>query len=213
MNRSGKNSNREYRAAKRARFAAKGEKPAGPSPWVLVLGIALVTSLIAGAAIAISRRSPQTTSPQLATSDLGTSNTLVGSEALSGAAATLGHQPYPLVVAEDGEVTLPLASFDDRMAHHYMYMHVEQPIEFFVLKSEDGVVRAAFNACDVCFSARLGYTQDGDHMVCNNCGRRFPSDQINVLQGGCNPSPLRRAVEGQDLVIQVDDLVGGLAYF
>jgi uncharacterized membrane protein len=50
-------------------------------------------------------------------------------------------------------------------------------------------------------------------MVCNNCGRRFPADQINVVHGGCNPSPLERAVEGDSLVIQVDDIVAGLGYF
>ena len=27
-------------------------------------------------------------------------------------------------------------------------------------------------------------------MVCNNCGKVFPSDQINVVTGGCNPIPL-----------------------
>ena len=108
---------------------------------------------------------------------------------------------------------LPLATFDDYKAHHYTYMHEGRPIEFFVLKSKDGVVRAAFNACDVCFLSKKGYTQDGDEMVCNNCGRRFPADQINDVHGGCNPSPLSRIVEGDTLVIQVEDIVDGLGYF
>ena len=103
-----------------------------------------------------------------------------GSQGLLVSAATQGHDPYPLVVAEDGVVRLPLSTFDDYEAHYYTYMHEGQPIEFFVLKSKDGVVRAAFNACDVCFAAKKGYTQDGDEMICNNCGRRFPADQINV---------------------------------
>ena len=50
-------------------------------------------------------------------------------------------------------------------------------------------------------------------MVCNNCGRRFPADQINVVQGGCNPSPLTRIVEGDSLVIQVEDIIEGQDYF
>ncbi len=81
----------------------------------------------------------------------------------------------------------PLSTFDDYKAHHYTYMHEGHPIEFFVLKSKDGVVRAAFNACDVCFAAKKGYTQDGDEMICNNCGRRFPADQINVRPGRLQP--------------------------
>jgi uncharacterized membrane protein len=75
------------------------------------------------------------------------------------------------------------------------------------------VVRAAFNACDVCYAAKRGYTQDGDVMVCMNCGRRFPADQINVLQGGCNPAPLERAIDAGDLVLRVDDIVRGSRYF
>jgi uncharacterized membrane protein len=50
-------------------------------------------------------------------------------------------------------------------------------------------------------------------MVCNNCGRRFPADQINDVHGGCNPSPLTRTVEGDTLVIQVEHILSGLGYF
>jgi len=81
------------------------------------------------------------------------------------------------------------------------------------LKSADGVVRAAFDACDVCWRSGKGYTQDGDEMVCKNCGRRFASNRINDVQGGCNPAPLNRSVEGDHLIIQAEDIVRGRAYF
>ena len=48
-------------------------------------------------------------------------------------------------------------------------------------------------------------------MQCNNCGRRFRSDQINVLEGGCNPAPLERKVVDGQLVIQTTDLEAGSA--
>jgi DNA-binding NarL/FixJ family response regulator len=98
-------------------------------------------------------------------------------------------------------------------AHYCTYINMGRSIEFFVLESKDGVVRAAFNACDVCFDSKKGYTQDGDYMVCNNCGRRFAADQINVVHGGCNPSPLGRTVQGDSLIIQVEDIVAGQNYF
>jgi hypothetical protein len=210
---SSRNHNSENRVAKRARFASKSEKPGGASPLVLIAGIVVVVAAIAGTAFALTRPSPEVAASQSAPSVVAPSSTGSGNKGRPVVAATIGHQPYQLVVAENDSVTLPIASFDDHRAHYYTYMHEGQPIEFFVLESNDGVVRAAFNACDVCFGAKKGYTQDGDYMVCNNCGRRFPSDQINVLQGGCNPSPLQRAVEGEDLVIQADDLVSGLGYF
>ena len=36
-------------------------------------------------------------------------------------------------------------------------------------------------------------------MVCNNCGQRFPSNLINEVRGGCNPSPLERTIEEDEL--------------
>lgn len=145
---------------------------------------------------------------------------LLGSEdpaapqSLALVAATEGHEPYPLVAADDlGEIRFSLDTFDDYLAHHYTYMHDDQPIEFFVLKSADGVVRAAFNACDVCYRSLKGYSQNGQLMVCNNCGSQFPSDQINVVRGGCNPSPLERRIEGDNLLIAASDIASGAGYF
>jgi uncharacterized membrane protein len=111
------------------------------------------------------------------------------------------------------EVRLPLSTFDDGQAHLYTYSVGNTDVQFFVLKSSDGVVRAAFNACDVCYPAHLGYHQEGDEMVCNNCGRRFPSNLINEVSGGCNPAPLDRTIEGDELVIPLQNVVAGVGYF
>jgi uncharacterized membrane protein len=129
-------------------------------------------------------------------------------------AATVGHPAYPLAMSEDGATVQFLASeLKDGAARHYTYMYGSQPIEFFLLESRDGVVRAAFNACDVCYGARQGYRQSGDLMVCLNCGRRFASNRINVVQGGCNPAPLDRRIEGEYVVIDVEDIVRGYRFF
>jgi hypothetical protein len=201
------------RADKRARFA-EPEKRSGASPLVLVAGIVIVLALVGGTLFMLTRPKPAVSAALPgAAGDEVASKLALSDEWQVAAAATHGHDPYPLVTAEDGTVRLPLSTFDDYQAHHYTYMHQGRPIEFFVLKSQDGVVRAAFNACDVCYGAKQGYTQDGDHMVCNNCGRRFPADQINVVHGGCNPSPLTRVVEGDQLVIPADAIISGSGYF
>jgi uncharacterized membrane protein len=79
-------------------------------------------------------------------------------------------------------------------------------VTFFVLKSDDGVIRSAIDACDVCYRAGKGYEQSGDEMVCQNCGMRFPSAKINEVKGGCNPAPLTRVIEGDKLVIAMADI-------
>jgi uncharacterized membrane protein len=113
----------------------------------------------------------------------------------------------------DGAVRLPVSTFDDGEAHWYTYHADSTDIQFFVLKSSDGVIRAAFNACDVCFLEKKGYSQDGDEMICNNCGQRFSSVLINEVRGGCNPSPLERSIVDGEVVILIDDIVSGAGYF
>ena len=81
------------------------------------------------------------------------------------------------------------------------------------MKSSDGVYRAAYDACDVCFRTNRGYRQEGDLMVCNNCGQKFPSSKVNEVKGGCNPSPLAREMDGDHLVIKKSDLAAGGPYF
>ena len=99
---------------------------------------------------------------------------------------------YTEVSGRDGKIEFSTADFQDSMAKYYQYNSSGKEVYFFVLKSSDGIIRAAFDACDVCYEARLGYRQEGDLMVCNNCGRQFPSVRINVEEGGCNPAPLER---------------------
>jgi uncharacterized membrane protein len=110
-------------------------------------------------------------------------------------------------------VSIPVSTFDDGKAHYFAHKSGDLTIRYFVLKSADGVVRAAFDACDVCWPAGKGYAQDGEFMVCRNCGQRFHSTQVNEVKGGCNPAPLERRVENGTLLIRVSDILEGKSYF
>ncbi len=113
----------------------------------------------------------------------------------------------------DNRVTYPVAMFADGKARHFDFKDGALTIRYFVIKSADGVLRAAFDACDVCWPAGKGYYQEGDVMVCRNCGRKFASNRVNEVKGGCNPAPLNRRVEGDMLVIEADDIRAGKGYF
>jgi uncharacterized membrane protein len=119
---------------------------------------------------------------------------------------------FKTVTAEAGMVRIPLSDVNDGQAHFFTY-EGRKPVNFFVLRSSDGVIRTAFDACDVCFKEKKGYRQEGDLMVCNNCGQKFPSVKINVMRGGCNPAPLNRAVQGETLVLRASDIESGVFYF
>lgn len=127
--------------------------------------------------------------------------------------AAVQSAPQEVQTVDDGRVTYPVALFEDGQARHFDFKDGQHTIRYFVIKSADGVLRAAFDACDVCWPAGKGYYQEGDVMVCRNCGRKFASDKVNEVKGGCNPAPLNRRVEGDRLVIEADDLRAGRGYF
>jgi uncharacterized membrane protein len=111
------------------------------------------------------------------------------------------------------QVSLPASLFEDGKARHFQHVAGEFNIKYFVLKSSDGIIRAAFDACDVCWPAGKGYYQEGDYMVCRNCGRKFASVLVNEVKGGCNPAPLNRSVENGKVVIEINDILDGRQYF
>ena len=117
------------------------------------------------------------------------------------------------VVETAGEVRIPLKALDSGKAIFLKADIAGKEIHYFALKSSDGVYRAAYDTCDVCFRANRGYRQEGDLMVCNNCGQKFPSDKVNEVKGGCNPAPLARAVDGEYLAIRKADIAAGGPYF
>ncbi len=108
---------------------------------------------------------------------------------------------------KNGILELPLNTINDGKAHHFKVRANDGTmVTFFTLKSRDGVIRAAIDACDVCYRSGKGYFQQGDFMVCSNCGQKFASNRINVIKGGCNPAPLKRAVNGKNLIIAMKDV-------
>ena len=111
------------------------------------------------------------------------------------------------------QITYPAGLFDDGTARYYEYRDGDFTIKYFILKSSDGIIRAAFDACDVCWRAGKGYSQSGDFMVCRNCGRQFASVLVNEVKGGCNPAPLKRIIQNGKLIITVKDILEGKQYF
>jgi uncharacterized membrane protein len=65
------------------------------------------------------------------------------------------------------------------------------PLEVLAVRAPDDTVRTAFNTCQVCYDSGRGYyVQEGNVLVCQNCGNRFRLDQVEVTRGGCNPWPI-----------------------
>ena len=83
------------------------------------------------------------------------------------------------------------------------------PIEWF---SDNGLIKTAFDACDVCYGSYKGYRQEGDSMICNNCGNSYPISGLgteNKGGGGCWPGYLPSEIKGEYLIIKKSDIKKG----
>jgi uncharacterized membrane protein len=119
----------------------------------------------------------------------------------------------PSAAPESRDIRISLSDLSSTAKFFDYKLSDNKPVRFFVIKSSDGVYRAALDACDTCYHAKKGYHQEGDDMICNNCGLHFHSSQINEVHGGCNPVGLPRTVEGNQLVIKASELETRGGYF
>jgi len=110
-------------------------------------------------------------------------------------------------------VKIPFAALASGKALFLSLESEGRQLRYFALRTPDGVYRAALDACDVCFRMNRGYRQDGDQMVCNNCGQKFECGKIGLVKGGCNPHPLAHSEEAGHMVIRKADLAAGKEYF
>lgn len=111
-------------------------------------------------------------------------------------------------------VSLSVSVLVDGRTRFYRYVSATgHETRFFVIKTADGVVRAAFDACERCFRQRRGFRQIGDRLSCNACRRTLSAREVSVLKGGCNPVPLQRTIDGDNVIIRGADLESGSQYF
>jgi uncharacterized membrane protein len=105
------------------------------------------------------------------------------------------------------EVRIPTSEIGND-AKFYEYDANGITVKYFSIRSSDGEIRVAFDACDVCYGAKKGYVKDGSDMRCVNCGNRYAISGLGTENrgGGCWPSYLPRVIDGDEVVIQKSDL-------
>ena len=112
-------------------------------------------------------------------------------------------------VKEGGYLAIPIAGLSQK-ASFYKAALGETEVEIVALKDSRGNLRTAFNACQVCYSSGKGYyRQNGNYLVCQNCGNSFTINQVGIASGGCNPWPILdsdRTVTSDEIQISYDVL-------
>jgi len=116
-----------------------------------------------------------------------------------------------------GMIRVRIDDVADGNLHRYSYVtddgHV---VRFFLVNSLSNSssgrrkIGVVFDACMLC--GDMGYIQNKKEIICIACNVRMFVPSIGK-EGGCNPIPLKHAVEGDSIVIAVKDLDLGARYF
>ena len=107
----------------------------------------------------------------------------------------------PDVKDEEGNVVISAAGISET-AVFYNYDADGITVQLVAIRDENGKAHIAFNTCQSCSpSPKAYYTQQGALLKCANCGFTFAPEEVGVVQGGCNPWPIEKAVFENDRII------------
>lgn len=125
------------------------------------------------------------------------------------AAVLILKNPGGRQVAKDSDLVITLSEVTEK-AGFYPVKIGGTKMEVLAVRASDNTIRTAFNTCQVCFASGRGYyVQEGEYLVCQNCGNRFSTDDVEVTRGGCNPVPItseNKTVEGDSIIISKEFL-------
>jgi len=120
------------------------------------------------------------------------------------------------VIASGDNLIIPVSEVSET-AKFYPIDVDDTTMEILAVQASDGTIRTAFNTCQVCFDSGRGYyKQQGDKLVCQNCGNSFTADMVEVAAGGCNPYPIfdgDKTVADDSITISYDFLSASTKVF
>lgn len=83
----------------------------------------------------------------------------------------------------------------------------ETDMQIMLYQDQKGTIHGALNTCQVCNGSPYAYfEQEGDDVVCQNCGNHFALQDLGVVRGGCNPVPLEFTQDDGKVKIETDYL-------
>jgi high-affinity iron transporter len=112
------------------------------------------------------------------------------------------------LVAQNGQVYVPLSELTDSSLHFYTADVNGNVIRFVVIHKQNGDFATALDACQICGTA--GYRQEGQNVICRNCGAAIYIPSIGE-SGGCNPIAVKSRVEGGQVIVDVSALANAVS--
>ncbi len=123
------------------------------------------------------------------------------------AQATNAPSPAEGLTAQNDEVEIPTSQLANATLRFYSATVNNTTVRFMVVHKPDGSYVTALDACEIC--GAKGYKQEGQNVVCRNCGAVIYIPSIGQ-KGGCNPIPVKSRVEGGEVIVNLQDLLASV---
>jgi uncharacterized membrane protein len=112
--------------------------------------------------------------------------------------------PAVPVVAEQGQVLVPLELVSDGHLHRFSYQtSTGEVVRFIVIKKSGSAYGVGFDACEIC--GATGYIERDNQVVCTLCDVVMNTATIG-FKGGCNPIPVEYKVAEGKIIMGVASL-------
>jgi high-affinity iron transporter len=134
---------------------------------------------------------------------------LISAEFIYSRTAQAVSPPAPLIVS-DGVARIPTSQLADHKLHHYAAMINGAEVRLIAILDSTDAVRVGLDACVIC--GDQGYYQDGNNVICRNCGSAIYIPTIGQA-GGCNPIHIDYVVQDNTVVISQSSLAAAARYF
>ena len=126
-------------------------------------------------------------------------------------ASCTGKQDYPSAPLRGNDVVINTSSMKEGAPVFYSFHKEGRRVDFFVVMV-DGVPSAYLDACRKCGPKKKGFRFVDGKLLCLACGEGYSIREIEGV-GNCHPISLSERIEGNNLIIEEGELLGGLAYF
>jgi hypothetical protein len=184
-----------------------GKVPVKKNKWLMPTTITAIIAVVAIAAVIVRGGGAGSGGNNNGVvTENGSNNSAVSADIGSGNSAAV----------QDADLVIPVSEIS-ATAKFYPIEIDGTKLEVIAVEAPDGTIRTAFNTCQVCYGSGRGYyEQDGDVLVCQNCGNRFAMNQVEVQSGGCNPVPIfpeNKTVTDETITISSEFLTEAKAIF
>ena len=112
------------------------------------------------------------------------------------------------LLGENGSVSIPVTDLADSNLHYFTADSGGTILRFLVIRKGDGDYAVALDACQIC--GWSGYRQQGQNVICRNCGAAIYVPSIGQA-GGCNPVAVKARVEAGKVTVDLAALAESAA--